>query len=169
MQRAPEGDARALGKVAHPSTDNSRRWTPPPRPLPAFLEVKQSLIAGAGMGLFATRRLLADRRIGRYRGDVYFSVSASDLVPEHHKPYLMATVEDGFIDGYTLRNHMRWANHSADAPNAYAHLENDGVVFFYTLRRIEAGEEILIDYGYDPTVSERDESIARMLHCAASK
>jgi len=142
---------------------------PSARPLPPFLEVKESLIAGAGKGLFAKRNLREGRRLGRYRGDLYYGKNAardaSDSVPESHKPYLMGTIEMGFIDGYTMRNHMRWANHSSTEHNAYARLENDGVVFIVTERRIKAGEEILIDYGYDPTVSERDDRIARMLHC----
>jgi SET domain-containing protein len=127
-----------------------------PRPLPHFLEVKISLIPGAGLGLFAKRALRADRKLGRYRGDYYKDRAAADGLPAHRRPYLMDTIEGGIIDGYSLHNHMRWANHSSE-PNAIAFLMEDGVVFFHTLRRIEAGEEIYIDYGYDPTVSEAEE------------
>lgn len=123
--------------------------------LPAHLKVKPSLIQGAGMGLFAAARIPANRRLGRYRGTYYARRAASDSVPDAHKPYLMDTIGGGVIDGYTLENHMRWANHArGDAVNAYAKLENDGVVFFVTLRAIEAGEEIYIDYGYDPSKPE---------------
>lgn len=128
--------------------------------LPPHLEVKASLIPNAGMGLFARRDLRDGRRIGKYRGTTYYKRSSSDYVEESHKPYLMDTIEGGFIDGYQLNNHMRWANHSR-TPNAYAHLENDGAVFFITLRDIRAGEEITIDYGYDPTKPE----IPRCRHC----
>jgi SET domain-containing protein len=130
--------------------------------LPPHLEVKASLIPGAGMGLFARRLIKNNRKIGRYRGIYYASRSDGDSLPASHKPYLMDTIytvsrsgrgDTGIIDGYTLRNHMRWANHSIK-PNAYAHLESDGVVFFKALRDIQAGDEIYIDYGYDPTVPD---------------
>ena len=120
-----------------------------PRPFPPHIEVRTSLIPGAGMGLFAKRLIKAGRKIGRYRGTTLYKHSASDTVPESHKPYLIDTIENGVIDGYTERNHMRWVNHST-SPNAYAHLESDGVIFFIALKNIKAGDEIYIDYGYDP-------------------
>jgi SET domain-containing protein len=116
--------------------------------------VKASLIAGAGKGLYATRKIKENKKIGRYRGVYYRHRSAGDTVPESHKPYLMDTVDGGVIDGYRFNNNMRWVNHST-TPNAYAHLENDGIVFFKALRDIEQGEEIYIDYGYDPTVPDK--------------
>ena len=137
--------------------------TPYSAPLPPHLAVLPSLIAGAGMGLFAKRKIRDRRRIGRYRGWSYREHAASDTVPEAHKPYLMDTIGNGFIDGYTLNNHMRWANHSAE-PNAYAHLESDGVVYFVALRDIEEGEEIYIDYGYDPTVPAVERKITSHFH-----
>ena len=130
--------------------------------LPAHLDVRRSRILGAGMGLFARRRIRNRRRIGKYRG-TYFANRAAidrpDCVPLENRAYLMDSLGDGVVDGGTLTNHMRWANHSDEAPNAYARLENDGVIFFIALRDIEPGEEILIDYGYDPRT--RDESLPK--------
>lgn len=139
----------------------------PPLSLPPHLDVRESLIPDAGYGLFARRKIRDGKRIGRYRGTVYWSGTASDVVPESHKPYLMDTVEGGVIDGYRFDNHMRWANHSEE-PNAYAHLENDGVVFFFALRDIEEGEEIYIDYGYDPTVPDTTITVPRCQICGCA-
>jgi len=125
--------------------------------LPSHLEVKLSLIFNAGMGLFARRTLRKNKRIGRYRGTYYAKRCAGDSLPASHKPYLMATLGEGVIDGFTLANHMRWANHWPERANAYAKLENDGVIFFVALRTIEAGEEIYIDYGYDPCARDPEE------------
>lgn len=139
----------------------------PPLSLPPHLDVRASLIPGAGHGLFARRKIREGKRIGRYRGTVYYNRSASDSVPESHKPYLMDTVEGGVIDGYRFDNHMRWANHSK-TPNAYAHLENDGVVFFVALRDIKEEEEIYIDYGYDPTVPDKTVTVPRCQICSSA-
>lgn len=142
-------------------------------PLPVLpphlkVDVRPSLIPNAGLGLFARCAIREGRRIGRYRGTVYYNRSASDTVPESHKPYLIDTVEGGVIDGYRLDNHMRWANHSR-TPNAWAKLENDGVIFFHALRDIEADEEITIDYGYDPTVPDMSAPVVpRCLECGAA-
>lgn len=122
-------------------------------PLPRCVEVKRSLIEDAGMGLFATRKIPRDKRIGVYRGTI-LSREAADLLPKERKPYLMEHLGDDVIDGYRMDNHMRWANHSY-TPNAYAKLYSDGVIRFISLRRIRKGEEIYIDYGYDPTIPEQ--------------
>lgn len=124
--------------------------------LPPHLEVRRSLIPNAGMGLFARERIVHRQRtdgrlLGRYRGRRFRDRDAALRgVPDAHLPYLMSGFGGEVIDGFRYDNHMRWANHS-ETPNAWAHLESDGVIFFRTLRTIEPGEEITIDYGYDPT------------------
>jgi SET domain-containing protein len=126
--------------------------------LPPHLEVKPSLIEGAGMGLFAKKRIKEGRKIGRYRGTSYRrdACKNGDLLPdfELRRPYLLRNFADILVDGYSLNNHMRWANHST-TPNAWAKAESDGVVYFIALRTIESGEEIYIDYGYDPVLYEQ--------------
>lgn len=123
--------------------------------LPPDLEVKDSLIVGAGKGLFVRRDYNNGERIGRYRGTIY-SRKKIDFLPASHKPYLMGGLGNEVIDGYALHNHMRWINHSTE-PNAYAHLFSDGRVWIIALRKIKAGEEVYIFYGYDPTI--RDKSL----------
>lgn len=135
-------------------------------PFPAHLEVKRSLIANAGDGLFAKRRIRKDKRIGKYRGVSYARKEASDTVEESHKPYLVSLGDGSFRDGYQMNNHMRWANHKShiegrdandpNEPNAWLRLMEDKVVYVEALRDIEEGEEIYIDYGYDPVIPEEE-------------
>lgn len=130
-------------------------------PLPPHLEVKQSLIADAGMGLFTKRDVKEGKRICKYRGIYYTRTAASDTVEESHKPYL-AHVEGKILDGYQMNNHGRWANHKPhiegrdpndpNEPNAFLMLMEDLVVFIVSTRNIDAGEEIYIDYGENYTL-----------------
>jgi SET domain-containing protein len=135
-----------------------------PLHLPRHLEVKESLILGAGMGLFAKRLIRKNKMyrntfigkpIGVYKGTRYAKKKGDSLRAEK-KPYLMKGRPGEVIDGSRLDNHMRWINHST-MPNAVAVWNDDGTVEFYAIRNIEEGEEIYIDYGYDPTV--RDKSL----------
>lgn len=142
-------------------------------PFPAHLEVKRSLIANAGDGLFAKRRIRKDKRIGKYRGVSYARKEASDTVEESHKPYLVSLGDGSFRDGYQMNNHMRWANHKShvegrdvddpNEPNAWLRLMEDKVVYVEALRDIEEGEEIYIDYGYDPVIPEEEEEMPNIL------
>lgn len=137
--------------------------------LPPHLEVKPSLIPGAGMGLFTRRAIKKKKRIGRYRGVIYSSrIDAYRSTPKNHRPYFINGIQNEVIDGYSFKNHMRWANHSS-TPNAYAILENDGVIFFEAARDLAAGEEIYINYGYDPTVAEESEPIQRCRRCHSAR
>lgn len=133
-----------------------------------FLEVKPSLIPGAGMGLFARRFIRNGKRIARYRGVSYNSFDAAYKSAPSHKPYFMRTIGGGIIDGYTSENTLRWVNHSR-TPNAWAHLESDGVVYFEALRGIEAGEEITINYDEDYDFSNFDpQTVPRCLQCGTA-
>jgi len=49
----------------------------------------------------------------------------------------------------------RFLNHS-DAPNAYVDTCGDGFWFVAALREIKIGEEVTIDYGFDPSEEERN-------------
>jgi SET domain-containing protein len=125
--------------------------------MPRHVEVKRSLIADAGMGLFAKEAIRKGKRIGRYRGTIY-SRLASNVLPLEELPYLMEHLGDDVLNGYRIDNHMRWANHSSN-PNAYSKLYQDGVIWFKALRDIEAGEEIYIDYDLSP--DDRKASLQR--------
>ena len=133
-------------------------------PMAPHLEVKPSLIPNAGMGLFTRKKIKKNKRVGKYRGIDYPS---HPCVPRERRPYLVYIGGGGVRDGFQMNNHMRWANHKAyvegrhpnhpDQPNGWLELNEDKVVFLRALRDIEAGEEIYIDYGYDPTIPDKDE------------
>jgi SET domain-containing protein len=120
--------------------------------MPAHLEVRESTIPNAGKGMFAKRRIEEAETIGRYRGR-RMTASAADHLPASHKPYLLKRRDGMVIDGYSLSNRMRWANHSL-TPNAYF-AEKKGKVLVIALEDIEEGDEVFIDYTYDPTQPDK--------------
>lgn len=146
-------------------------------PMASHLEVKPSLIPGAGMGLFTKKRIRKDQKIGKYRGIDYPS---HPHLPKERRPYLVYLGSGQVRDGFQMNNHMRWANHKKhvkhkirtlargvtwvhrdsshpDEPNGWLELNEDKVVYVKALRDIQPGEEIYIDYGYDPTIPDKDE------------
>jgi SET domain-containing protein len=62
------------------------------------------------------------------------------------------------VDGFNLRNHMRWINHSKE-PNAKAYVYGDQLgaskIVIRALRYIKKGEEVYINYDYDPTQPDK--------------
>ncbi len=145
-------------------------------PMAPHLEVKPSLIPNAGMGLFTRKKIKEGKKIGKYRGIDYPS---HPHLPKERRPYLVYLGSGQVRDGFQMNNHMRWANHKKhvktkhlvggsvywfhrdpshpDEPNAWLELNEDKTVYVMALRDIEAEEEIYIDYGYDPTVPDKDE------------
>jgi SET domain-containing protein len=121
--------------------------------LPPHLQVKESLIPGAGMGLFARRKIKKNERIGRYKGPIY-TRKAARSIPKENQIYKMATLGNCVVDGSRMDNHMRWLNHSLD-PNAAAIVYDDRIIWIKALKSIEPGEEIYIKYSdnYKPPKS----------------
>ncbi|NJL70503.1 MAG: SET domain-containing protein [Candidatus Competibacteraceae bacterium] len=129
--------------------------------LPTHLEVKTSGIANAGMGLYAARYISEGKKIGKYKGITMYGMPHG--WPREKKAYLVNLQPEGggyyaVRDGHKMSNHMRWANHKKFAGatheedcNAWLYVAEDKVVYMKALRDIEKGEEIFIDYGYDPT------------------
>jgi SET domain-containing protein len=150
-------------------------------PMAPHLEVKTSLIPNAGKGLFTNKKIRKDSKIGKYRGTSYPS---HPHLPRERRPYLVYLGAGGVRDGFQMNNHMRWINHKKhrkyrdpyddrvwlhrdashpDEPNAWLELNEDKTVYVKANRDIEAGEEIYIDYGYDPTVPDVDDDEAYIL------
>jgi uncharacterized protein len=102
------------------------------------LAVKRSSI---GLGLFAVDPIPADKRIIEYIGPVM----THDEADQKGGKYLM-TIDDKYvIDGSPRSNIARYINHSCE-PNAQAY--SHGVrVWIWSLKAIEAGEEITLNYG----------------------
>lgn len=122
----------------------------------AVTDVKPSTIPNAGMGLFAKRRIRKGFRLGEYKGEKISYEEAHRRDPSYFI-YLDAepVPHSGFVlDGRTMANPMRWPNHAVDPkyelPNAEFRLERNGRIYAYTLRPITPGEEVFVDYGYNP-------------------
>ncbi len=55
-----------------------------PRKIPSFLELKESSIPGAGLGIVATRLIKRDSYLGTYEGEELF-IYYGEEYNEHHK------------------------------------------------------------------------------------
>ena len=95
----------------------------------------------AGLGFFTLYTIPTDKKIIEYIGSILTKEEADKKCGK----YLMRIGEEYLIDGSLRSNTARYINHSCQ-PNAKAY--NTGLrVWIWSLRAIEAGEEITIDYG----------------------
>lgn len=97
--------------------------------------------ASAGLGLFALKRIPADRRIVEYTGKIINDEERK----KSRSRYLFEIDKDRFIDGSTRSNLARYINHSCE-PNSQGFTSRNKRIWIWSLRDIEAGEEITIDY-----------------------
>jgi uncharacterized protein len=97
--------------------------------------------ARAGLGLFALKRIPANRRIVEYIGKLINNEERK----RSRGRYLFEIDEDRFIDGSTRSNLARYINHSCE-PNSQGYTQGNRI-WIWSLRAIEAGEEITMDYG----------------------
>ena len=94
-----------------------------------------------GLGLFTRVAIPADKKIIEYTCPILTREEAD----KKGGRYLMALDEEFLIDGSPRSNLARYINHSCE-PNAKAF--RTGVrVWIWSIRAIEAGEEITYDYG----------------------
>ena len=105
---------------------------------PKKLAVKR---ARTGLGLFALESIPANRRIIEYVGDV---IDSRERFKRGGR-FLFQINDDLFIDGSARSNVARYINHGCE-PNAKAYYEGRRI-WIWSLHRIEAGQEITIDYG----------------------
>ena len=99
-----------------------------------------------GTGVFAAAAMGAGTRILEYVGekiDKQESLRRCELNNE----YIFALNERFDLDGNGEWNPARFVNHSCD-PNCDAELI-EGRIWIVARRRIEAGEELTFNYGYD--------------------
>jgi len=97
--------------------------------------------AGTGLGFFTLDPIPDDKKIIEYIGLVLTREEAD----KKGGKYLMNIDEEYLIDGSPRSNAARYINHSCQ-PNAKAY--RTGVrVWIWSIRTIEAGEEITYDYG----------------------
>ena len=98
-----------------------------------------------GRGLFARADLPARRKLGELCGELITQREARRRA-RGARCVRMVEFEDGTaLDASRLGGPFGYVNHSCE-PNAYMRRYR-GRVEFYSLRRIEAGEELTCDYG----------------------
>ncbi len=94
-----------------------------------------------GLGFFTLVSVQADKKIIEYIGPILTREEAD----KKGGKYLMTIDEEYLIDGSPRSNAARYINHSCQ-PNAKAY--RTGIrIWIWSIRSIEAGEEITIDYG----------------------
>ena len=100
-----------------------------------------------GNGVFAMQPLAAGERVLEYKGEI---TAWRDAVRRHRREgveghtFLCGLSDGRVIDGSRGGNSARWLNHAC-APNCET-IEDAGRIFIHTLRPIEAGEELFIEY-----------------------
>ena len=101
--------------------------------LPSYLYVRRSYIHGRG--LFTRDEIKEETYIGTYMGR---------RANENGSHVLWTETEDGREIGRHGQNNLRYLNHSKEPCCEFCGFD------LYALRDIEPGEELTIDYGYDP-------------------
>jgi SET domain-containing protein len=103
-----------------------------------------------GKGVFAVRPLAARERVLEYKGEI---TSWRTAVRCHEREGVEGdTFLFGLSDGRVINasrggNRARWLNHAC-RPNCQT-IEDGDRIFIRTLRRVEAGEELFINYLLD--------------------
>jgi SET domain-containing protein len=101
-----------------------------------------------GLGVFANRTIGPGQVLARYGGEI---LSAEEVKCElaAGNPYLLELPDGRVMDGSASSELGRFFNYSCDPS---AHLEyREGVPLIISSRAIARGEEITIDYGFEPT------------------
>ncbi|WNC95137.1 SET domain-containing protein-lysine N-methyltransferase [Paraburkholderia sp. FT54] len=100
-----------------------------------------------GKGVFAMRALAAGDRVLEYKGEI---TAWRDAVRRHRREgvaghtFLFGLSDGRVIDGSRGGNSARWLNHAC-APNCET-IEDGDRIYIHTLRAIEPGEELFIEY-----------------------
>lgn len=102
-----------------------------------------------GNGVFARMCIPAGKRLIEYKGERISWTRALQRAEESGYPlghtYFFSVSDGRVIDGASQGNAARFINHSCE-PNCEPFEHEDGRVFIYTLRDIEAGEELSYYY-----------------------
>jgi histone-lysine N-methyltransferase SETD1 len=134
--------------ILTPTADPSSEGTPRERGAPAdpqkfAVRVADSVIDG--QGVFADEAIPARRKIGEVRGEAISVQEAQRRSRGQARIMMIAVSERRAIDASQSTDAMRFINHSC-RPNASLRL-NQGRVEFHSMRDIEVGEEITVNYG----------------------
>ncbi|MEK8052077.1 SET domain-containing protein [Ideonella sp. DXS22W] len=105
--------------------------------------VKRSRIDG--FGAFAAEPVPAHRKIGEIRGESISVAEARRRAAGQQRIMIVEVSPKHAIDASKSTDPMRFTNHSCQA-NARLQIR-DGRIEFYSLRAIEPGEEVTVNYG----------------------
>ena len=131
-------------------------------------EIRRSEIQGRGV--FAKRRIRPSQRIIEYTGERISNAEADrrydDEKMRRHHTFLFTLDKKICVDGNRGGNDARLINHSCD-PNCEAVIE-DGEIWIYAKKNIQAGVELNYDYQYERTNDPGDEKFYAC-RCGAPK
>lgn len=102
------------------------------------LAVKRTAI---GLGLFTLKPIPSDKKIIEYIGPIITEEESN----KSRSKYMFELDDERAIDGRSRTNKARYINHSCE-PNAEG-VTDGRRVWIWSVRPIDAGEEITIDYG----------------------
>lgn len=106
-----------------------------------------------GYGMFAAHQIPADAPVGEYVGKIIKHKILADIPSRYLASTNLSKDEWTWsIDAEEYGNETRFINHSDD-PNCKMWISKDRKkirVYIYTIRTVEAGEELTTNYGYSP-------------------
>ena len=120
--------------------------------------LSESLIKDAGLGLFAKMDIEKNKCLGEYRGEL---LSREKFLLLSDRSYVFQLTKNLFIDGKSKRKNtpLRYINHQSagKSANVQARINiKKRKILFYTKRKISAGEELYLNYGYDPSKHQNE-------------
>jgi len=133
-------------KKQHSSDDKKSLAT-----LPDGLEIKESLIPNAGLGVFATQKFDVGVRFGPYQGKkVRPDIPRDDI----DTSYMWEIMKDGRVAYYVIGkdedhgNWMRYINCSrVEVEQNLVAYQYHRHIYYCTYKPMEAGDELLVWYG----------------------
>jgi hypothetical protein len=119
------------------------------------LDIRQSQIEGAGLGLFAIIDMVKGHSVVDYDGDILTEAELISRYGDATAPYALCVSGDCFIDCALRRGIGAYINASRQKDNVKTRPANVRFVVhmgrktarFVAIRRIRAGQEILVAYG----------------------
>ncbi len=97
-------------------------------------------------GVFAEENIPANRKVVEYTGE---KIDCREAERRKNTPYLFVLDDKWVIDGKVGGSGAEFINHSCD-PNLVTRIMK-GHILYMSLRAIQKGEELTVDYNYDDT------------------
>jgi predicted PilT family ATPase len=116
-----------------------------------YPKIERFLTEHCGWGVRACEDIKSDVMLGEYLGEVINQEMHNSREMKKRNAYVFYIHKDRYVDAERMGNMMRFINHSCK-PNALAHLiyvKGEAKVVITTMKKIQSGEEISINYGDD--------------------